>query len=80
MRLTSAERLRAAAEIVLKHEFAVEQPFFEAVSAAEEEAAAKAYLDEGDQGETGSAGVEARRARRPILCIEANGGGRPGDR
>ena len=35
---------------------------------------------QGDQGEAGSAGVAARRARRPILCVEANGGGRPGDR
>ena len=35
---------------------------------------------QGDQGEAGSAGVEARRARRPILCVEANGGGRQGDR
>ena len=35
---------------------------------------------EGDQGEARSAGVAARRASRPILCVEANGGGRPGDR
>ena len=35
---------------------------------------------QGDQGEAGSASVEARRASRPILCAEAHGRGRQGDR
>lgn len=43
--LLSAERLRDAAEIVLRHEVAQEVPYFRTHSAAVEQAMAEAYSD-----------------------------------
>jgi hypothetical protein len=48
--LLSAERLRDAAEVICKHERAAEIPYFQAHTAAEKEAAAKAYSDGNDAG------------------------------
>lgn len=48
--LLSAERLRDAAEIVLRHEVAQEVPYFRAHSAAVEHAMAEAYSDGHDAG------------------------------
>jgi hypothetical protein len=48
--LLSAERLRAAADAILKQELASEIPYFHAHKIAEEEAVADAYSDGNDAG------------------------------
>jgi hypothetical protein len=48
--LLSAERLRDAAEAILKHELPAEIPYFEAYKIAEAEAVAEAYRDGNDAG------------------------------
>jgi hypothetical protein len=48
--LFSAERLRDAAEAILKHELAAEIPYFRAHAAAEQEAIADAYTEGNEAG------------------------------
>ena len=48
--LLSAERLRDAAEVILKHEVQFEIPYFQAHAVAEQEAVAAAYADGNNAG------------------------------
>ena len=62
--LLTAERLRDAADAILKHELPAEIPYLQAHKIAEEEAVAGAYSDENDAGV-----AETKAMTRPIARL-----------